>query len=343
MKEGQSRMTAPVKFAAPASEPGAADPRGQYEQITRNVLRVAWAQRRLLASAVATAMVMAAAGLAYTGPRCTAEALIHVTFTRAEPATAVRAAPVAAMDAGTVVESAARLLRSRALASAVVSRLGLDRETPPQSLGARILTRAAAAAGISNGPPSAHDAAVARLLGQVKVTNDLRSYLISVGVTAADPARAARLANAVATEYLRGQAFTQAEESYAASKHEANDLSAVYGPRHPAYLDARAKQTRAEQQLTALRDAPSEALGSEAIVIGQTLLPAEKALVPSGPNAAIVFAIAAMLGLLAGLALALRVFLHLGLKSLTLDWRLTHGGKMGCRASGNLWRESNGR
>jgi uncharacterized protein involved in exopolysaccharide biosynthesis len=205
------------------------------------------------------------------------------------------------------------------------------------------LTRAAAAAGISNGPPSAHDAAVARLLGQVKVTNDLRSYLISVSVTAADPARAARLANAVATEYLRGQALTQAEESYAASKREANDLSAVYGPRHPAYLDARAKQTRAEQLLTAVRDAPSEALGSEAIVIGQTLLPAEKVLVPSGPNAAIVFAIAAMLGLLAGLALALRVFLHLGLKSLTLDWRLTNGGKMGCRASGNLWRESNGR
>ncbi|MEA2994914.1 MAG: hypothetical protein QOG74_463, partial [Alphaproteobacteria bacterium] len=42
---------APVKFATPASEPGAADPRGQYEQITRNALRVAWAQRRLLASA----------------------------------------------------------------------------------------------------------------------------------------------------------------------------------------------------------------------------------------------------------------------------------------------------
>src|SRR5258708_30107132 len=126
MKEGQSRMTAPVKFAMPASEPGAADPRGQYEQITRNVLRVAWAQRRLLASAVATAMVMAAAGLAYTGPRYTAEALIHVTFARAEPATAVRSAPAAAMDAGTAVDSAARFLRSRGRAIAVVSRLRIE-------------------------------------------------------------------------------------------------------------------------------------------------------------------------------------------------------------------------
>jgi uncharacterized protein involved in exopolysaccharide biosynthesis len=304
MKESQFRVTAPLKFAPPASEPGTAGPRSQYEEITLNVLRVAWAQRWLLAAGVATAMFLAAAGLAHTGPRYTAEALIHVTFTRAEPATAVRAPPLAAMDAGTVVESAARVLRSRALARAVVSRLGLDRETPAQSLGARILTRAAAAAGIANGPRSAHNMAVARLLGQVKVTNDLRSYLISVSVTAADPARAARLANAVATEYLRGQALTQAEESYAAAEREANDLSAVYGPRHPAYLDARAKQTRAEQQLTALRDAPSEALGREAIVVGQTLLPAEEVPVPSGTNAAIVFIIAAMLGLLAGLALA---------------------------------------
>jgi uncharacterized protein involved in exopolysaccharide biosynthesis len=304
MKERQSRMTAPLKFAPPVSEPAAAGPSAHYEQITRNVLRSAWARRWLLAGGVATAMAVATAGLAYTGPRYTAEALIHVTFTGAEPATAVRAAPVAAMDAGSVVESAARLLRSRALASAVVSRLGLDRETPPRSLGARILTRAAAAAGIPNSLPPAHEAAIARLLGQVTVTNDLRSYLISVGVTDADPARAARLANAVAAEYFRGQALSQAEESYAATEREANELAAVYGPRHPAYLDARAKQIRAELQLTALRDAPSEAFGSEAIVVGQSLLPADEVLVPSGPNAAIVLAIAAMLGLLPGLALA---------------------------------------
>jgi uncharacterized protein involved in exopolysaccharide biosynthesis len=299
-----SHMTASVNFSVPTGEPGSPGPRDRYEQITWKLLQSLWTQRRLVLACIATSLATSFAGLAYVGPRYTSEALIHITFTREEPNTAVRAAPVAAMDAGIMVESAARLMHSRALASAVVSRLALDRETPPHSRFAGILARAQAFAGISEPPLPAHETAVTRLLGQVKVTNDLRSYLITISVTAADPARAARLANAVATEYLRGQALRQAEESYAAAEREANDLSAVFGPRHPQYRDARAKQSRLEQQLAALRDAPIETVGTEAIVVGQTLVPAETILVPSVPNAAIVFSVAAALGLLAGIGLA---------------------------------------
>ena len=55
---------------------------------------------------------------------------------------------------------------------------------------------------------------------QVRVTNNSRSYLISVSATSDLPENVARIANAVASEYLRGQALQEATEARAAAETE---------------------------------------------------------------------------------------------------------------------------
>ena len=58
-----------------------------------------------------------------------------------------------------------------------------------------------------------HDLAVTRLMKQLTNTIDPRSYLITAAVTASEPVRAARLANSIASEYLRGRLREQATEA----------------------------------------------------------------------------------------------------------------------------------
>jgi hypothetical protein len=101
--------------------------------------------------------------------------------------------------------------------------------------------------------PSPREIAISRLMKQIMVNHDPRSYLITVAVTTSDPKRAARLANWVASEYLRGGLREQATEAYAAAEREVVGLSAVFGPRHPAYLNGLAKLERLREALDAAR------------------------------------------------------------------------------------------
>lgn len=297
--------------------------REYYEGVTLDALRTLWARRALIAASIAVTMLVATIGMAFTGARYTSEAVIRLTFAREEPSSGAKSQMLAVMDASSVVESTARLIRSRATMSAVVSRLGLDRQTRPETSAATPAPSASPAnrslanlltnllpgkrsAGGNRDEASDHDAAVAKLTGQMKVTNDLRSYLITIAVTASDPDRAALLANAIASEYLRAQALQQVGESYSAAEREMADLSAVYGPQHPAYVEGRAKLARIEQRLRTLAEGKLNDSGMAGFdVIGQTLLPAERVRIPSGPSTFLVLMIAAIAGAAIGAALAM--------------------------------------
>jgi uncharacterized protein involved in exopolysaccharide biosynthesis len=284
--------------------------RAHYESVIRDTLRIIWHRKSLVAAILIAALVLASIALVLVGPRYTGEAIIQLSFSREESAGSAKSQPIVSMEAAAIVDGAARVIRSRATASAVVARLGLDKDPTytRQSVSWRALSRVRSALGMEQAlPPRDHDLAVSALMQQVSVTNEPRSYLISVVVTATDPERAARLANAVAFEYLRTQMLQRLTETYATVESEVAELSAVYGIHHPnpKYLDGRAKLERLQARLNALRqEAPDEDVVNLVSSERGQLLPAETVMVPSGPNIVLILALTAGAALVLGAWLA---------------------------------------
>ena len=172
-----------------------------YEAIAYTNLRELWKRRWLIVSIVLSVAALASVVLVMMGLRYTGEALIQLDFNREEAPVGARSQPIASLDAASLVDSAARIIRSRATASAVVARIGLDKGPLSASQWpARVLASAWAALGVEPATLSAHDLATNELMSKIEVRNEPRSYLISVKVTSKDPDQAATLANAVALE-----------------------------------------------------------------------------------------------------------------------------------------------
>src|SRR5262249_45355241 len=167
--------------------------------------------------------------LVLMGPRYTAEAMIEFGFNRKGAAFETKAQEsTATLDATVLVDSAARVLRSRPIAGAVVTRLELDKDPRytrnPLLLQALAFVRAVLDLPQAESTP--HDRAVNALLRRMSVTAQPRSYVISIAATAEQPERARALANAVASAYLQSRMLSAAE-------NEMKQAAAVYGVRHP--------------------------------------------------------------------------------------------------------------
>jgi uncharacterized protein involved in exopolysaccharide biosynthesis len=282
--------------------------RAHYEEVAYDTLRIIWHRRLLIAAIVLVALLLASIALVMIGPRYKGEAIIQLNFNREEPATGTKIEPIATVDALMLVESAARVIRSRATASAVVARLGLDKDTDftRKSVLRRVFSGVRTALGPKRVRPSPRDVAVNELMRRVTVTNEPRSYFISVAITAGDPEWAAKLANAVALEYLRGQALQQLVDAQGAAERELNELSSVYGERHPNYVARRTRLDNLQARLSALRDAsPAEDVAK--LVTGQSFVAADKVTVPSGPNTILVLGLTVGIALVAGIWLALQL------------------------------------
>lgn len=302
-------MTAPLKLEKTAV------PRVHYENALHEKLAILWARKLLISAIVGVALVLQSIALVLLGPRYTGEAMIQLSFTREEPATGARSQAIAALDAAAVADSKVRLIRSRATASAVVTRLELDKDPSftRLPLSWQVFSTVRSAFGLAQPVPSNQDLAINYLLEDMAVNNEPRSYLISISFTTPDPQRSAQLANTVAVEYLRGQLVQQLSESYAAIEREVGELASVYGVNHPSYLGGRAKLQRLQARLTALREGTSDEDLSK-LVVGQSLIPADQAVIPSGPK------ILLMLGLAGGVALVAAAWLAL-LLSRRRSWR----------------------
>jgi capsular polysaccharide biosynthesis protein len=283
-------------------------PRAHYERVARDTLGILWHQKRLIVGILLVALSVASITLVLIGPHYSAEAMIQLNFIREEPATGAKTQSVATADPVALIDSAARVIRSRATANAVVARLGLDKDPDfaRESTLWRVLSSVRRALGLEVVTPTPRDLAANQLMREVTVANEPRSYLISVSITAGDPERAARLTNAVALEYLRGQMLQQLADTQGAAERELTQLSSVYGVRHPSYVLALTRLDTLQNRLTALRDGlPDD--DTVRLVIGQSFVAAEKTLVPSGPN------IILTLGLTAGAALGVGIWLALRL------------------------------
>jgi capsular polysaccharide biosynthesis protein len=287
-------------------------PRDHYNDVWRDTLRILWAHKVLIAAVLGVALVIQSVVFMLIAPRYTSEAMIHLDFIRDEPATGEKVQSTASVDATAVVTSAARILRSRGTASAVVSALRLDNDPiyTRLSLPERVQTAVRGAFGLPALAP--HDIAVDRLMRQITVTNDPRSYLITVGVTAGDPERAARLANWIASEYLRGRQLQRAIEAYAAAEREMTMVSSVFGPRHPKFISGSAKLERLKAELAAEREgAATKERGAGVakdlvmFAAGQSLLPAQAVMAPSEPNPVLFFTLSILAALTLGIMLSL--------------------------------------
>lgn len=265
--------------------------RSHYQGVADDVLRILWRHGILIALFTAAGLAAAVVAIVTLAPRYTSEAILQVSFNRDEPNTTTKTQRIASMEAAAVVESAVRILRSRALASAVVSRLDLANDpafSTPSRL-ARLVRSMREMIGLPVVIPTAEDIAAERLAGVLQINIVPRSYVISIAISAGEPERAAQLANAVVIEYLRGLQLQQLAEIQRNLERDIAEISAIYGAHHPRNLDAREKLRELQVRIAGLRrvnmsaDAASAAAGE--------FLPAEAVMVPSGPSAPVVIAL----------------------------------------------------
>lgn len=282
---------------------GTTDLRAHYEQLAYDTLRVVWHRKLLIAAILVAAVLFASVMLGLIGPRYSGEAIIELNFIREVPTTGAQIQPTASVDAAVMVDSAARVIRSRAIASAVVARLGLDKE--PAFTHRSAFSYVLSVLGREAATPSPHDLAADNLMRKITVASELRSYLISITVTTGDPERSANLANAVAVEYLRSQLLQQLTDAQVTAERNLNQIASVYGVRHPNYVNGRTNLEYWDARLSALRELPADDVAK--LVRGPSLLAAQKVMLPSGPNTTLILGltIAAALGL--GIWLALRL------------------------------------
>jgi uncharacterized protein involved in exopolysaccharide biosynthesis len=270
-------------------------------------LGILWVRSPLIAAGLVAALALASIALVLIGPRYTGRAMIQFNFVREDATKDARIVPTASVDAIAVLNNAAPIIRSAVTASAVVTRLGLDKDPAfaRGSLSWRAFSGIRSLLGFEAKVPSDHDLAEQQLMRLITVSSDPRSYLVSISVTAVDPEWAATLANAVTLEYLRAQLLQQVTESYAAAEREMSEISSTYGVRHPTYQSVQAKVENLRLRLRALREEPfDEAVAGR--VIGQSFVAAQKVMIPSGPNILLVLGPTAVAELGVGIWLALR-------------------------------------
>ena len=290
--------------------------RNHYVRVVFETLQILWTYKLLIGAMAFGAMMLAFVMLALIGPRYTGEAIILLNFVREEPASGAKVSPTAMVDAAALVDRAARVMRSRATAGAVVSRLELDKDADfaRQPLQWRMLSVLRSALLLKTQTPPAYDLAVTELMRRIKVTYEPRSYLISVAVTTGNPEQTALLPNAVALEYLRGQVLQQLADLQAALERELAQLSLVYGERYPDYIVGRTKLENLRVMRSAFRDKPFTEIAAQ-LAVGQTFIAADKMTVPSGPN------VLPVLGLAFGAALVAGIWITLSLNPDRLGFR----------------------
>jgi Mrp family chromosome partitioning ATPase/capsular polysaccharide biosynthesis protein len=267
--------------------------RQHYEAYAFTTLALLWRRRRVIAGFCVAALVIAGLVTIFMNNRYTAEVLIQVRLAREDqkpqPGT-VTPPPAIAIDAMSVIETEARIIRSRVIAKRVVARLELTKD-PAFAVRDSLATRAFGLL-MSMWPwsdtppsPSAENLIAATLMRNLTVTNDPKSYLIAVSYSSTSAERSARIANAFAEEYLRTR-------SEAEARREFSDLAATYGPQHPILLSAQAKLDEALRR-------PHVSDSAQLVML------AEPIALPSGPNRPVIVGLALLGAFVVGIVVVL--------------------------------------
>jgi succinoglycan biosynthesis transport protein ExoP len=282
------------------------DLRAHYEDVVASTLSAIGRHIRVVAAIVTLALVAAALLVSQLPRKYSAEVLVHPdVFLRDDKA---KRAPFATIEGASLVGSEIRLIRSPAIVRTVVKRLGLDEDpefAPSSSVILQGLDRLQAAVLPETAISSPFERAVSRVHRRVVVSNDTRSYLISISFTASSPQKAANVANAFALEYLKVRTVQQLADAVATANRELAQRSVLYGERHPSVVQAKAELESARSRLQAAANRV-EAIGRGSSVAesgGITL--AEPDPTPSGPSGLMILGLTFIGALVCGIGLAI--------------------------------------
>lgn len=225
------------------------------------------------------------------GPSYTATTLIQPYLLRREYAKETAQPP---LDDKMIIDGAIQIIGSHPLNRRVAEKLELDREATPSVLTAPFrVFRSNTAAERS----ARLDEAARTLASRLFVANARKSHLVEVAYTASTPEQAARIANAVASEYILFHWTGELAKAFARAQAHYVDLAGRYSEQHPKVAAAKvelagrlAAMTEAEKASTVMN--PQELLATGLVV------PATAVSIPSNRRTAATLGIALMLGLL---------------------------------------------
>jgi uncharacterized protein involved in exopolysaccharide biosynthesis len=314
--------------------------RAHYEDVAANTLLSIVRHKLLIASLVIMALVLAGLLIPQLPRKYAAEALVHPDLFSREAG--AKSTPLASIEGVSLVASEARLIRADAMVRTVVKRLGLDRDpefaaptspvsqkvhaivkrlgldgdpefAAPTSPVSQAVDRVWAAILPETQMPSPLERATASVRKKLTVTNDTRSYLISISFTAASPETAAKVANALAVEYLRGKTMQRLADAATAAHREFAQRSAIYGEKHPSVVRAYAELEVARARLEAAANRPD--LTESEIVASEGIALAVPNPTPSSPKGLVILGLAFVSALVSGLGLAVWLEMSAGTES----------------------------
>lgn len=276
----------------------AGGPRSYYEAHALDTLRTLWRGKWLLGACVAAGISLGVTALALAANSYTANAVVRFDFARGEVDKA--SAPSATVDAAVLIESEAQAIRSSATARRVVMALKLDKDPAYARVGLlrRLFNR-------GDARTASIDTAARRLMNQVNVTNNNRTYTITIAASAGNPEWAATVANAFLTAYGKSRTLQRLRESEATARSALATARAAYGELHPALIQARTNLAAIEENIRQELAEQTDLADGLPAIAGVTFLRAEPEWLPTGPNPIAYIFVGVLGSLLVGVAFIL--------------------------------------
>jgi capsular polysaccharide biosynthesis protein len=292
--------------------------RKHNEEVVVGAADILWRRRWIIIWAAIAALILASIFLLLKQKEYTAETLLRLDFNSSRADANQRIS----LDPAVVIESEARIIRSRAVAERVVTSENLEADpefsTPAGIIGGAIdaLKSVLRAGSLSENlrpdsaatvakKPSFHNA-VAKIMANSTVESDNKSYLIAIRFQWASAETAARIANAISEAYLRERQLQNLAEEESRLNAELSLLEQRIGERHPAFIAMRARLASIGNQIELLRRAEEPV--RNVTVASFTAIPAVPALPPlraSSPKPAVVYGLTLLACLLGISALIL--------------------------------------
>lgn len=288
----------------------APDARLHNEEVLLGSLLLFWRNRRLFAGGVIAALLLATIFLLVGPKQYRADSSVRLDLQSTDTGATSRVA----LEASAVVESEARMIRSRSVAEDVVARLKLA-DNPKFSGRPGILTSilqflvrdsssvddaAPATPGVTPVPRSPEFMrAVTTVMANTTVENDAKSYLITVGYRAGSPNEAATVANALVQEYLRERHVQSLLASMARLQSELTQLGLRLGEKHPTFQTAKTHLEEIEQRV---HDWENNSQSIQSVSLdrfsAEVAIPAHAPDAPAFPNPKVIYGLAILAGLL---------------------------------------------
>src|SRR5262245_60240989 len=268
-----------------------ADFLAHYKKLAARTLRSIHRHWLLVVSLVSVAVLLAFTVIQLMPRKYSATALILPSlYSQGQE----KIVALASVDAASIVNGEARLVLSDAILQAVVRRLWPEQPAKAEQRMGWLRTMFFPEIRTE----SLLDRRTSMLRLKVAVVKDTRSYLISISFTASSADEAALVVNTVASEYLRAKSMQRRSAGVSAAEAELQSQRTVYGDLHPRVLQAVDALHDARAGLNAL-------MADEGVRTDEGIKLALPNRTPTSPKGVVILGLFCMLGLLAGIALAI--------------------------------------